>query len=118
MLAIVKKFSQSLQLTYRAAAKAFRFPYCNYFRPRDVDARFPGIKLEGFRTKYDYDSRMPDIMNVKDVMIRMPPDDNLEMRSNPLYTFKFSDLMNLDRDWSRAKLGVSKPVIIPLQTAL
>ena len=81
-------------------------------RPRDVDAKFPGIKLEGLRTSFDYDFRMPDILNVKDVMIRMPPDDRLEVRSNPLYSFKFTEKLNLDRDWATAKLGVS-PSITP-----
>jgi tyrosinase len=113
MLAIIREFNKSLQPKYLAAAKAFRFPYWDYFRPRGVDARFPGIKLEGLRTRYDYDFRMPDIFNVRDVMVQMPPNDNLEIRSNPLYTFKFTDKLNLDKDWARAKLRVSKPVAVP-----
>ena len=106
MRLIIKKFDVSLQSKYLAAAKAFRLPYWDYFRPRDIDARFPGIKLEGQRTRFDYDFRMPDIMNVKDVMIREPPNDYLGRHSNPLYSFKFSDKQNLDRDWIKAELQV------------
>lgn len=107
MLDIVREYDRSIQPKYRAAAKAFRLPYWDYFRPRDVDAKFPGITFEGNRTRYGYDFRMPDIFNVEDVMIRMPPYDRLEIRKNPLYSFKFTDKLNLDRDWSRAKLKVS-----------
>ena len=108
MLVIIKEFHKSLQPGYLAAARAFRLPYWDYFRPRDVDARFPGIKLEGLRTSYDYDFRMPDILNVRDVMVRMPPDDKLEIRNNPLYNFKFTEELNLDRDWAKASLKVSR----------
>lgn len=110
MLGIVKEYDHSIQPRYRAAARAFRFPYWDYFRPRDVDAKFPGITLEGNRTRYSYDFRMPDVFNVTEVMIRMPPHDRMEVRRNPLYNFKFTDKLNLDRDWSRAKLNVSVPI--------
>lgn len=111
MLAIVREYDRSIQPKYKAAARAFRLPYWDYFRPRDVDAKFPGIKFEGRRTSYEYDFRMPDILNVTDVMIRMPPYDHLEMRSNPLYNFKFNDKLNLDRDWDKVDLSVSVPIV-------
>jgi tyrosinase len=107
MLRIVKEYDPLYQSKYRTAARAFRFPYWDYFRPRDVDARFPGIKYEGRRTRFEYDFRMPDIFNVKEVMLRLPPHDRLEPRGNPLYNFRFSEKFNLDRDWARAKLNVS-----------
>ena len=112
MLVIIREFNSSRRPKYLAAAKAFRLPYWDYFRPRDVDARFPGIKLEGLRTRYDYDFRMPDVLNVRDVMVRMPPDDRLSLRSNPLYSFKFTDELNLDKDWVKADLRVSTPVAV------
>ena len=118
MLVIIREFNTSLQPRYQAAARAFRLPYWDYFRPRDVDARFPGIKLEGLRTSYEYDFRMPDILNVKDVMIRMPPDDHLKIQSNPLYSFKFSERLNLDKDWARARLSVSQQVAVPSELLL
>lgn len=110
MLAIVKEYDRPFQPKYRSAAKMFRFPYWDYFRPRDVDAKFPGITLDGNRTRHAYDFRMPDIFNVTDVMIRMPPYDRLEVRKNPLYTFKFTDKLNLDKDWARANLKVSADI--------
>ncbi|KIW32469.1 uncharacterized protein PV07_04014 [Cladophialophora immunda] len=109
MLAIVKEFDRPFQSRYLSAAKAFRLPYWDYFRPRDVDARFPGIKLEGNRTRHDYDFRMPDILNVKEVMVRVPPYDKLTVLSNPLYNFKFTDKQNLDKDLARARLRNYNP---------
>ncbi|EXJ66952.1 uncharacterized protein A1O5_10147 [Cladophialophora psammophila CBS 110553] len=102
-MAIVREFDRSFQSKY-LAAKAFRLPYWDCFRPRDVNAKFPGIKLKGNRTRHDYDFRMPDILNVKEVMVRLPPYDKLEIRNNPLYNFKFTDRQNLDQDWARAGL--------------
>jgi tyrosinase len=112
MLAIAKWYDKPYQATYLAAARAFRLPYWDYFRPRDVDARFPGIKLEGNRTRFEYDFRMPDILNVREVMVRVPPYDNLELRGNPLYTFRFTNKLNLDKDWVKAKLTVSTPHVV------
>ena len=43
-------------------------------------------------------------------MIRMSPDNGLEVRSNPLYTFKFTEKHNLDRDLASVKeLRVDMP---------
>ena len=51
-------------------------------------------------------------------MIRMPPDDHLKIQSNPLYSFKFSERLNLDKDWARAKLSVSQQVAVPSELLL
>ncbi|OAP60301.1 hypothetical protein AYL99_05303 [Fonsecaea erecta] len=109
MMAVVREFDRAFQSKYLTAARAFRLPYWDYFRPRDVDAKFPGIKLEGNRTRHDYDFRMPDILNVREVMVRVPPYDKLTVQSNPLYNFKFTDRQNLDKDLARARLTNYNP---------
>ena len=98
-------FEESHREKHLEAATGFRLPYWDYFRPRAKGANFSGILLPGGRTDSEYDYRMPEIFNLEQVMIRLPPDNRLQPQDNPLYTFAFSKKDGIpDKDWNERLL--------------
>ncbi len=91
MLEIAGKYDPPHRQKYLDAAKAFRLPYLDYFRPRDGEVKFPGMLRNGAETSFPYNFRLPDILNEKKVALRLPPQDVLKYDiDNPLYTYKFT----------------------------
>lgn len=90
MVEIAGKYDQPHRQRYLDAAKSFRLPYLDYFRPRGGNVSFPGIS-RGSKTSFPYDFRLPDIFNEQKVALKLPPHDNLQTGiDNPLYTYKFT----------------------------
>lgn len=91
MVEIAKKYDQPYQQKYLDAAKAFRLPYLDYFRPRDGEVKFPGLSRNPTETSFPYNFRLPDILNERKVALRLPPHDTLKYDiDNPLYSYKFT----------------------------
>lgn len=83
---------------YLAAAQKFRLPYFDYFRPRGPG--FSVAELKGFTrqddgterlTSYAHDFRLPEIFNIKEVTVRLYPDNVPKSVDNPLYAYKFKE---------------------------
>lgn len=90
------EFDASVRPKYLEAAKAFRLPYFDYFRPRGGNVVFGGIRetkddvFQGKRlTSFPYDFTLPAIFNEKEVAVALPPLGKPDKMANPLYTFKF-----------------------------
>ncbi|EWG47520.1 hypothetical protein FVEG_07596 [Fusarium verticillioides 7600] len=86
---IAKRFSESPDVSdedkkkYKAAAKKFRLPYWDYYRPRGGPVTFSGVKR---------------------VMVKRLPDNKLIEMPNPFFQFEF-DKSGSDRiDWTFSQL--------------
>ncbi|KAK3717680.1 hypothetical protein LTR37_005747 [Vermiconidia calcicola] len=88
MLEIAEKFPQANKQTYREAAKKFRMPYWDYYRPRGKDVTFPGVISKG-TTSAKFDFSLPQIFAVEKVMLKTPTKNQLELHDNPLHLFSF-----------------------------
>ncbi|KAI9894687.1 MAG: hypothetical protein M1814_002043 [Vezdaea aestivalis] len=97
---IVEEFPASAKPKYKAAARLFRLPYWDYYRPRATGAKFPGIKGTGSTTGFDYDFYVPRAITLKKVMIRTPQEDKLELKENPLRFTQFPKGVLTDNDWA------------------
>lgn len=102
---------------YLKAAKDFRLPYFDYFRPRGGRVTFPGV-TQGTRTSFAFDFRLPDIFNVKKVTVITAPDSKVDDQfDNPLYTYKFSQtngqLPRRDQDRIRNDYSITQTVRHP-----
>ncbi|KAL9113600.1 MAG: hypothetical protein Q9227_002338 [Pyrenula ochraceoflavens] len=97
------------------AARRFRLPYWDYWKPRGGPVTFPGVR-NGGQTSFDYDFRIPDIFVAKKVMVRKPKGTKLDPIDNPLVSFKFPEKKS-DAAWGNywesvtsRYPGVNKPV--------
>jgi tyrosinase len=111
MIDIADKYTDATQkATYKEAVKKFRLPYWDYYRPRDYDARFPGVTRSDGTTYYPYDFRAPQILTVRTVKVRMYPDGRPEEIPNPLSRYKFPDESTgffSGLDWATTRFDVS-----------
>jgi len=90
MVEIAGKFNPPHRQRYLDAAKLFRMPYLDYFRPRGGSVSFPGVGPGG-QTTFPYNFTLPDILNEPKVALRVPPLDEIKYdNDNPLYNYKFS----------------------------
>jgi len=92
MVEIAQKYDPPHRERYLKAAKEFRLPYLDYFRPRGGEVTFPGRRVgNSTRTSFPYDFRLPDIFNEKKIALKLAPRDTLTPdQDNPLYSFKFA----------------------------
>jgi tyrosinase len=93
MVDIAQAYDPPYRQRYLDAAKSFRLPYLDYFRPRGGEVTFPGQSLndDDGKTSFPYDFRLPDILNEKKVALRLPPQNVLQYDiDNPLYTYHFT----------------------------
>jgi tyrosinase len=92
MVEIAGRYDGPHRQKYLDAAKTFRLPYLDYFRPRDGKVEFPGLGQNASKTTFPYNFRLPDILNEKKIALRLPPNNELAYDiDNPLYTYKFSE---------------------------
>ncbi|KAH7403824.1 hypothetical protein BKA64DRAFT_461089 [Cadophora sp. MPI-SDFR-AT-0126] len=92
MVEIAGRYDEPHRQKYLDAAKTFRLPYLDYFRPRDGKVEFPGLGPNASQTTFPYNFRLPDILNEKKIALRLPPDNELAYDiDNPLYTYEFSE---------------------------
>lgn len=92
MVEIAGRYDEPHRKKYLDAAKTFRLPYLDYFRPRDGKVEFPGLGPNASQTTFPYNFRLPDILNEKKIALRLPPNNELAYDiDNPLYTYEFSE---------------------------
>lgn len=105
MAEIADRFPDKFKLKYKAALKEFRFPYWDYYRPRNKGTvTMPGITGPGGTTTFDYDFSLPQVFVVEQVMVRhYDKNDELHPLSNPLCKFSFPKSGGLTpNDWALA----------------
>ncbi|KAH7178750.1 common central domain of tyrosinase-domain-containing protein [Fusarium sp. MPI-SDFR-AT-0072] len=110
---VAKRFSDSLEVSeedkqkYKAAAKKFRLPYWDYYRPRGGPVTFPGV-VNGTTTTSPYDFHAPRIFTEKRVMVKRLPDNKLVDMPNPFFQFEFDKSGSGRIDWKYSKLNMEK----------
>ncbi|KAF5583284.1 tyrosinase precursor (monophenol monooxygenase) [Fusarium pseudoanthophilum] len=94
---VAKRFSESnipdeQKKKYLDAAKQFRLPYWDYYRPRAyTKPTFPGItNPDDGTTTGPLDWGAPQIFTLPEVMVRRLPDNKLIPMANPFFQFAFS----------------------------
>lgn len=99
MTSIAETFPGANKQTYRDAAKKFRLPYWDYYRPRGGKVTFPGI-FNG-QTSFPYDFSVPKIFTVDRIMLKTPDKaDELQPVQNPFKLFSFATGGSIpQRDW-------------------
>ncbi|RBQ80962.1 hypothetical protein FVER14953_10660 [Fusarium verticillioides] len=105
---VAKRFSESdipdeQKKRYLDAARQFRLPYWDYYRPRAyTKTRFPGVINKDGTTTAPFDWGAPQIFTLPEVMVRRLPDNELVPMANPFFQFEFSqdqlDKIKADRD--------------------
>ncbi|KXJ86569.1 hypothetical protein Micbo1qcDRAFT_208983 [Microdochium bolleyi] len=91
---VAERFSRSPDVSaedkqrYTAAARHFRLPYWDYYRPRGYEVTFLGV-TDGSSTTAPYDYHAPQIFTLPEVMVRRLPDNELINMPNPFYRFDF-----------------------------
>ncbi|KAG5799174.1 hypothetical protein H9Q69_001806 [Fusarium xylarioides] len=94
---VAERFSKSdipeeQKKKYLAAAKQFRLPYWDYYRPRSyTKTTFPGVTNPDGTATAPFDWGAPQIFTLPKVMVRRLPDNELVPMANPFFQFKFSD---------------------------
>jgi tyrosinase len=89
MVDIANTYDTAHRQKYLDAAKAFRLPYFDYFRPRGGKVHFPGVVADKMMTEFDFDFTLPAVFNEKDINILAAPADTPTPIGNPLYAFSF-----------------------------
>lgn len=104
MVEIAQQYeSETTRKEYLDAAKQFRMPYWDYFRPRGGKVTFPGIiNKEKGTTTYPFDYSAPRIFTDEKIMLRQPPLNKSEPITNPFWHFVFSKHGGTlqDNEWS------------------
>ncbi|KAF9772953.1 hypothetical protein IL306_009291 [Fusarium sp. DS 682] len=109
---VAKRFSESSKILeedkkkYTAAAKKFRLPYWDYYRPRGGQVTFPGV-VDGSTTTSPYDYHAPKIFTKKKVMVKSLPDNELKPVDNPFFQYEFDASGSNRIDWKYSQLDVN-----------
>ncbi|KAF2731878.1 Di-copper centre-containing protein [Polyplosphaeria fusca] len=112
MLDIAELYNEPRKSDYKKAVEKFRLPFWDYHRPRDYNARFPGVRLGDATTFYPYDFRAPQIFTVANVKVQMYPDDREVQIPNPLNRFTYPDANTgffKSQDWDSTGFSQSSP---------
>ncbi|KPM45160.1 hypothetical protein AK830_g1416 [Neonectria ditissima] len=109
---VAKRFSDSPGVTeedkqtYIAAAKKFRLPYWDYYRPRGYEVTFPGV-VDGTTTTSPYDYHAPQIFTLPEVMVKRLPDNKLVNMPNPFFQYAFDVDDSKKIQWEHSRLDMS-----------
>lgn len=95
---------------YANAAKQFRLPFWDYYRPRGYQTTFPGV-ADGQKKTAPFDYGLPQIFTLPEVMIRTLPDNDLKALPNPFWQYKFSAGDLNARDWQLSGIDVSHTML-------
>ena len=108
MFDIARQFDEPHRNRYETAAQEFRLPYWDYYRPRGTNAKFPGVINNG-STADPYDYGAPRIVTQQQIMIPVPPRNEIRQRHNPLcyYVFKGHRGTIPNREWDILSKDVS-----------
>ncbi|MCJ1400073.1 hypothetical protein MMC11_003276 [Xylographa trunciseda] len=93
---------------YVKAAKQFRLPYWDYYRPRDYQVTMPGV-VNNDTTEAPYDYHMPQIFTLQDVMVKTLPDEQLVAMSNPFFQYRFNADDLSPEEWVDSGIDVEIP---------
>ncbi|GME33151.1 Tyrosinase [Neofusicoccum parvum] len=89
---------------YRTAARTFRLPYWDYFRPRErKDTGLTGFRA-GKQTSFPYDFGLPAVLRSKKLMVYRPKTNETKPvdMDNPLMAFNFPKTDGLtSTEWKR-----------------
>lgn len=88
------------------AAKQFRLPYWDYYRPRGYQTTFPGVS-KGKTTTAPFDYRLPQIFTLPEVMVKTLPDNELKAVANPFWQYKFAAGDLKPNEWQLSGIDVS-----------
>ncbi|KAK1753621.1 hypothetical protein QBC47DRAFT_430447 [Echria macrotheca] len=118
MVEIAGKYDQPHRDRYQLAAKAFRLPYLDYFRPRDDrGVKWPGPREDQW---FKYDFRLPDVFNEPRINVKLAPSDTIKEIDNPLYAYRFkTETGQLPQgDWAttRGRFSTSQTLRWPTST--
>jgi hypothetical protein len=100
------KVSEDDKKKYIAAAKNFRLPYWDYYRPRDYTVTIPGV-VDGNTTTSPYDYHAPKIFTLKKIMVKVLPDNELKAMENPFFNYQFEAADSSRIQWKFSDLDVS-----------
>ena len=107
MTDLAETFPEANKQTYRDAAKKFRLPYWDYYRPRGKTATFPGVVNNG-TTSFKYDFSVPQIFTVGKIMLKTPEKNQLTSQDNPLHLFSFPKVGSIPANqWTIVSSGFS-----------
>ena len=106
MVELADKYKGSEKTKYQAAAKKFRLPYWDYFRPRGAQVKFPGIINNGVTT-YKYDFSLPKIFTEETIMIKKWDVPLPFPMKNPFRSYTFPAGGIRKEEWASAGKGVS-----------
>lgn len=84
MVDIAERFPPNSRTKYREAARQFRLPFWDYFRPRGRHSTYPTIRDEKNPNLFDFDFAVPTAITIEKLMIRTPEKDELTLVDNPL----------------------------------
>ncbi|MCJ1284989.1 hypothetical protein MMC26_004326 [Xylographa opegraphella] len=111
MANVAERFGRSDKLSprrkqdYVEAAKRFRLPYWDYYRPRDYKVTMPGV-FQGYKTTSPYDYHMPQIFTLQEVMVKTLPDEQLVAMSNPFFQYRFAPGDFTEEEWDASNIDV------------
>lgn len=91
---------------YADAARQFRLPFWDYYRPRGYQTTFPGV-VDGQKKTAPFDYGLPQIFTLPEVMVRTLPDNELKALANPFWQYKFSAGDLKAHDWQISGIDVS-----------
>ena len=100
-----EKLSPTRKKEYVEAAKLFRLPYWDYYRPRDYKVTMPGV-FKNHKTTSPYDYHMPQIFTLEDLMVKTLPDEKLVPMSNPFLQYRFVDSDLTKKEWEASGIDV------------
>ncbi|MCJ1439065.1 hypothetical protein MMC27_008456 [Xylographa pallens] len=103
-----EKLSATRKQDYVEAAKQFRLPYWDYYRPRDYQVTMPGVVKHGTTTA-PYDYHMPQIFTLQEVMVKTLPDEQLVAMSNPFLQYKFASGDLTEEEWKASNIDITIP---------
>ncbi|KAK5655046.1 hypothetical protein OQA88_5945 [Cercophora sp. LCS_1] len=87
MVELAGDFQPPHRQKYLDAAKGFRFPYLDYFRPRDFKVTVPNLAKPS-----PFNFRLPDIFNEPKITLCVAPLNEIKYDvDNPLYAHRFSE---------------------------
>ncbi|KAL8787253.1 MAG: hypothetical protein Q9195_007863 [Heterodermia aff. obscurata] len=102
MIGLIESFvDEKVKANYRDAAQLFRLPYWDYYRPRGDEVHFAGVtQRQAKQTSFPFDFSLPQIFTMEEVMVRLPPSNEIKLVKNPLYTYKFPpEAKSKKADW-------------------
>lgn len=117
------KVSPEQKEKYLKAAKQFRLPFIDYFRPRGyarmipgkrefddptpIGGMYPRLRGTAQMTWVPYDYSLPQIFTLPKIMVKTLPNNELKAVRNPFFSFDIPEGSISELEWKAANLDVS-----------